>query len=98
VAQLGGEILRRDHARLHTGRGLFFRRRTGRANDGFIASRNANPRPFVWHAKGEDILAKLNRARKALGIPELDTAVPPTPEKKKRKRGRKGKRIYESAH
>lgn len=65
-----------------------------KANDEFVLTRNAESKPFVWHAKGEDILEKLNKARKALGIPELDTTPPPPREKKRNK----GKVICESEH
>jgi transposase len=36
----------------------------------YLAERNANPKPYKWAAKGEEILAKIQRARAA-----LDTAV-----------------------
>jgi hypothetical protein len=32
----------------------------------FLAERNDNPRRYVWKAKGEDILRKINAARRAL--------------------------------
>src|ERR1700675_1429207 len=32
----------------------------------FLAARNENPRRYVWKAKGEDILRKINAARQAL--------------------------------
>ena len=32
----------------------------------FLADRNDNPRRYVWKAKGEDILRKINAARRAL--------------------------------
>jgi hypothetical protein len=32
----------------------------------FLAVRNENPRRYVWKAKGEDILRKINAARQAL--------------------------------
>jgi hypothetical protein len=31
-----------------------------------LAARNENPRRYVWKAKGEDILRKINAARQAL--------------------------------
>jgi transposase len=31
----------------------------------YLAERNMDPRPYRWHAKGEDILARLERARRA---------------------------------
>ena len=33
---------------------------------GFLAERNNNARRYVWRAKGEDILRKINAARHAL--------------------------------
>jgi transposase len=36
------------------------------AIDGFIAEWNRKPKPFVWTAKAEDILAKLERCRRRL--------------------------------
>ena len=32
----------------------------------FLAARNENPRRFVWKARGEDILRKIDAARRAL--------------------------------
>ena len=32
----------------------------------YLAERNAAPKPYVWRAKGADILAKIKRARAAL--------------------------------
>jgi transposase len=32
---------------------------------GYIADRNLNPKPYIWKKKGEEILAKINRAREA---------------------------------
>jgi transposase len=32
----------------------------------YLAERNASPKPYVWRAKGADILAKIKRARDAL--------------------------------
>ena len=32
----------------------------------FLAARNDNPRRYVWKAKGEDILRKIDAARRAL--------------------------------
>jgi len=31
----------------------------------YIADRNLSPTPYVWKKKGEEILAKINRAREA---------------------------------
>jgi hypothetical protein len=38
----------------------------------FLAARNENPRRYVWKAKGEDILRKINAARqaRAAGTPQ----------------------------
>ena len=32
----------------------------------YLAERNANPKPYKWTAKGEEILEKIRRARAAL--------------------------------
>ena len=32
----------------------------------FLAARNYNPRRYIWNAKGEDILRKIDAARQAL--------------------------------
>lgn len=32
----------------------------------YLAARNENPKPYRWKAKGEEILAKIERARTAL--------------------------------
>jgi len=32
----------------------------------FLEERNLNPRPYVWKKKGEEILAKIQRARQVL--------------------------------
>ena len=32
----------------------------------FLAERNDNPRRYVWKAKGQDILRKIDKARRAL--------------------------------
>jgi hypothetical protein len=34
----------------------------------FLAARNENPQRYVWKAKGEDILRKINVAREALAV------------------------------
>jgi len=31
-----------------------------------LAARNANPKPYIWRAKGAEILAKIKRARAVL--------------------------------
>jgi len=33
---------------------------------GYLEERNLNPKPYVWKKKGEEILAKIQRARQAL--------------------------------
>jgi hypothetical protein len=33
---------------------------------GFLAERNKNTKRYVWHAKGEDILRKIEAARQAM--------------------------------
>jgi transposase len=38
----------------------------------YIRQHNANPRPFIWKAKAEDILAKVQRARAALHNAQSD--------------------------
>lgn len=35
--------------------------------DYYLATHNANPRPFRWHRKADDILASVGRAAEALG-------------------------------
>ncbi|NMZ99350.1 IS630 family transposase, partial [Pseudomonas lundensis] len=45
----------------------------------FLALRNAQPTRYVWSAKGEDILSKIQRAREALasqanGVNNSETA------------------------
>src|SRR3984893_4946972 len=37
----------------------------------FLAARNENPRRYVWKAKGEEILRKINAAREALAAAAL---------------------------
>ncbi len=37
------------------------------AIEDYLAERNADPRPYRWRAKGEEILARLQRARQAQG-------------------------------
>jgi hypothetical protein len=37
----------------------------------FLAARNENPRRYVWKAKGEEILRKINAARQALAAAAL---------------------------
>ena len=38
----------------------------------YLAGRNANPKPYVWRAKGAEILAKIRRARAALDMAEAE--------------------------
>jgi len=45
----------------------------------FLAARNENPRRYVWKAKGEDILRKINAARQALATaPRQGNAISDT--------------------
>ena len=39
----------------------------------FLAARNQNPRRYVWKAKGEDILRKINAARAALAAVQSES-------------------------
>jgi len=39
----------------------------------FLAARNENPRRYVWKAKGEDILRKINAARQTLAAVQPDS-------------------------
>ena len=34
----------------------------------YLAEHNANPKPYTWNAKGEEILRKIQRARQALPV------------------------------
>jgi hypothetical protein len=34
----------------------------------YLAARNANPTRYTWNAKGEDILRKIQRAKRALPV------------------------------
>jgi hypothetical protein len=34
----------------------------------YLAERNANPTRYVWNAKGQEILAKIQKARQALPV------------------------------
>jgi hypothetical protein len=36
------------------------------AMTGYLEERNLNPKPYVWKKKGEEILAKIQRARLSL--------------------------------
>ena len=36
-----------------------------------LAARNENPRRYVWRAKGEDILRKIDTARRTLGASQV---------------------------
>ena len=45
----------------------------------FLAARNDNPRRYVWKAKGEDILRKIDAARQALAaLQQTSNAVSET--------------------
>jgi hypothetical protein len=37
----------------------------------YIANHNASPKPFIWTASANDILAKVTRARQALDIARI---------------------------
>ena len=39
----------------------------------FLAARNENPQRYVWKAKGEDILRKINAARAALAVAQAES-------------------------
>jgi transposase len=39
----------------------------------FLTARNENPRRYVWKAKGEDILRKINTARQALAALQAES-------------------------
>ena len=41
-------------------------RQLARDIEDYIAERNLNPKPYVWKAKGEEILRKIESAREAL--------------------------------
>ncbi|MDA2933564.1 IS630 family transposase [Acidobacteria bacterium AH-259-D05] len=42
------------------------------AIENYLAERNANPKPYKWRAKGEEILAKIQRAREAIGLARVN--------------------------
>jgi hypothetical protein len=48
-------------------------RELAEAITGFLAARNQNPRRYLWTAKGEDILRKINAARQALAAATPDS-------------------------
>jgi transposase len=48
-------------------------RELAEAITGFLAARNQTPRRYVWKAKGEDILRKINTARQALAAATPDS-------------------------
>jgi hypothetical protein len=39
----------------------------------FLTARNENPQRYVWKAKGEDILRKINTARQALAALQAES-------------------------
>jgi len=39
----------------------------------FLAARNENPRRYVWKAKGEEILRKINAARAAFAVVQSES-------------------------
>lgn len=43
-----------------------------RAIETYLADRNLDPKPYRWRAKGEDILAKIQRARSVAGMPAIN--------------------------
>ena len=53
-----------------------------RAIKEFLAAWNENPRPFVWTAKLEDILKKIERARA-----KLESIKPGSTEPRRRRKG-----------
>lgn len=54
-------------------------RELGDAITTFLAARNANPRRYVWKAKGEDILRKIATARRALAAAPQPNPISETP-------------------
>jgi hypothetical protein len=50
----------------HTEKGFASTRELAEAIIAFLAERNKNPGRYAWKAKGEDILRKINAARRAL--------------------------------
>ncbi|MFN7484464.1 MAG: IS630 family transposase, partial [Betaproteobacteria bacterium] len=38
------------------------------AIDLYVAKHNADPKPFIWTASASDILAKVTRAKAAMGV------------------------------
>ena len=54
-----------------------------KANDLYIRQRNENPARFVWKAEGADILRKINKARAAVGMPQISEEKPAEDEKAK---------------
>jgi transposase len=47
-------------------------RQLARSIEEYLSARNAEPRRYVWRAKGEEILAKIQRARDALTSPAVN--------------------------
>lgn len=43
-----------------------------RSIETYLAQRNLDPKPYRWRAKGEDILAKIQRARAIVGVAPLN--------------------------
>jgi DDE superfamily endonuclease len=56
----------RDLTEFITEKGFASSRELADAIIAFLAERDKNPRRYVWKAKGEDILRKINAARQAL--------------------------------
>lgn len=46
-----------------------------RAMNQYLAQRNDDPKPYRWKAKGEEILAKIHRARAALAQPDAKPVI-----------------------
>ena len=67
VAEPGGTLVPRDHRQAHPSRHVPECAATDRGHSGIHSDTTINtPRPFVWTAKADDILAKVARARAAL--------------------------------
>ena len=61
-----GRALFRDLTEFITEKSFASTRELADAIIAFLAARNDNPRRYVWKAKGEDILRKIDAARQAL--------------------------------
>ncbi len=68
VAEHGGSLFR-DITDKQIRRGVFKSvQDLETAIHAYIESHNDDPKPFIWTAKADDILAKVVRARKALNV------------------------------